>query len=62
MTITDDDPEPLLSVADLTVVEGDTAHLTVSLANTNHDCTANFTTVDGSATIVGRLHDELRAS
>ena len=51
VTITDDDPEPLLSVADLTVVEGDTAVVTVALANAAHTCTANYTTIDGSATV-----------
>ena len=50
VTITDDDPQPLMSIADITVVEGDTAELTVSIANASHMCAANFTTVDGSAT------------
>lgn len=53
VTINDDDPQPLMSIADVNVVEGDTAQLTVSLANASHDCTVDFATGDGSATIAG---------
>ena len=53
VTINDDDPEPLMSIANVNVVEGATAQVTVSLANTSHDCSANFATADGTATTVG---------
>lgn len=51
VTIDDDDPEPLMSIANVNVIEGDTAHVTVSLANPSHPCTAAYATADGSATV-----------
>lgn len=51
ITITDDDPAPVLSVADLSVNEADgTATFTVSLANaTDRDVTFDWTTADATA-------------
>jgi fibronectin-binding autotransporter adhesin len=54
-TITNDDPQPTVSIGDVTVAEGDggttSANFTVSLSNpSDEDITVSFMTQDGSAT------------
>ena len=49
-TITDDDPEPSLSVGDVTVTEGNNATFTVTLsAASGRDVSVDYATADGSA-------------
>ena len=50
ITILDDDPQPIVSVAGVTVVEGATAAVPLTLGNLNHTCVANYATTEVSAT------------